>query len=79
MKKRKLLDKIRDFLDGSRQEQSERKKNLRRLLKELRQKERLMEKKLEGSKDKKANKRLKNEINTICAQRRKGVKLLKEL
>lgn len=78
MTKKKLLHAIRDFFDDKKKKQKEKSDYLKKLLKELKKKEKSLCRKRDdaGSKD---SKDFQKEIAVVRAQRKKGLRLLKEL
>lgn len=79
MKRKKLLENLSDFFNLDKRKQCERKDKLKEVLKQLRDKERKLQHKLECEEDEVKCKRLKKEVQIIHAQRTKGLKKLKDL
>ncbi len=79
MKQKKLLDKLKMFFDSNTREREKQKSDFKDILKKLKKRERKLKKKLGAEKNKEKQKLLKQEINVIYAQRKKGIKLIKEL
>lgn len=79
MKKQKILDALAELFDADKKRQRKEKKHLKQLLDELKKKEKTYKKKLESEQGSNARDQLKNEIDVIHTQRKKGVKLLKRL
>ena len=79
MKTEELLTAIKDFFDESGKKQRNKKKYLKEVLAGLKRKQKSLEKKLGKEKNDKARKNINREIAIICSQRKKGLKLLKDL
>jgi predicted lipoprotein len=79
MKQKKILDKLKIFFDSSIRKREKQKSDIKDILKKLKKRERKLKKKLNTEKNTETQKRLKQEINVIYAQRKKGIKLIKEL
>ena len=79
MKRKKLLQKLGDFLDSDGRKQRKHRDELKVLLKKLRQKEVELKEKMRVEKDERRLKRLGKEREIIKAQRTKGLKALKAL
>ncbi len=79
MKQKKLLDKLKMFFDSNTREREKQKSDFKDILKKLKKRERKLKKKLDAEKKPGKQKLLKQEINVIYAQRKKGIKLIKEL
>jgi len=79
MKHKKLLDTLKKFFDSGTRKREKQKSDIKDILKKLKKKERKLKKKLNTEKNINKQKRLKQEINVIYAQRKKGIKLIKEL
>ena len=75
----KLLNAIGDFFDDSKIKQRNKKKYLKQVLHKLKTKCKKQRKKLDDEKDKGKSKNLQKEVDIICAQRKKGLKLLKKM
>ncbi len=75
----KLLEKLRILLGAERRAQIAKYESIKRVLKKLKKKENALKGKLKNETDEKACKRLKKEMSVISAQRKKGMKMLKEL
>jgi hypothetical protein len=78
MKTRKLLDKLVGFLDGDARKRKKERNDLKAVLKKLKRREKKLKGHLEDEKNPDRCKALKNEIDIVHAQRKKGVRLLKE-
>lgn len=79
MGKKKLLEKLQAFFDADQQEKAKHRKEIKKVLKELKQKERLLQQKLEHCHDTDKVLELDQELEIIYAQRIKGVKIVKEM
>jgi len=75
----KLLNAISDFFDESKKKQHDKKKYLKQVLHKLKTKCKKQRKKLEIEKDKGKRQNLQKELDIICAQRKKGLKRLKQM
>ncbi|MCK4710665.1 MAG: hypothetical protein KAU21_18770 [Gammaproteobacteria bacterium] len=75
----KLLNAISDFFDESKKKQLVKKKYLKQVLHKLKTKCKKQRKKLADEKDKGKRQILQKELNIICAQRKKGLKRLKQM
>jgi hypothetical protein len=75
----KLIKKFQAILDVDRKKQKDKRDKIRGLLKRLKKKERTLEAKLQRESDSTARKRLKRDLKVLYAQRKKGVKLCREL
>lgn len=79
MKTAKLFDIVNDILDSDSRAQLQEIKALKSALEKLKLKARVLYKEADNEKDAEKRKALKHKIDIICAQRRKGLKLLKKL
>ncbi|OOZ35911.1 hypothetical protein [Solemya velesiana gill symbiont] len=79
MKKKKLLQKLSDYFDMGKRKQCEQKSCLKKIIRELREKEHKLSTKLQNEESEIKRKRLKKESQIIHAQRLKGLKRLKAL
>ncbi|RLA34259.1 MAG: hypothetical protein DRR03_06820 [Gammaproteobacteria bacterium] len=77
MKTRKLLDKLVTYLDGDARQRKKERDDLKAVLKKLKRREKKLLNHLKDEKDGNRQKTLKNEIDIVHAQRKKGVRLLK--
>ena len=77
MKTRKLLDTLVGFLDGDARKRKQERNDLKTVLKKLKRREKKLKGHLEVEKNSDRRKALKNEIDIVHAQRKKGVRLLK--
>lgn len=74
-----LFKAIKDFANTERREQITKYESLKRLLKKLKIKQNLLKEKVKSESNKKVKKRLEEKLRVLKAQRKKGLKLLKEL
>jgi len=79
MKQKKLLDKLKTFFDSDAREREKQKSDIKDILKKLKKRERKLKEKLDAEKNAGKRKRFQQEIDVIYAQRKKGIKLIKEL
>ena len=79
MKIQKLLNKLKDILNADRQAQLEKYKSLKKVLKSLRTEKKGLEKKLSDTSDEEQRQELSSRLKVISMQRKKGIRLLKEL
>ena len=79
MKANKLLEKLKDYMGAKRRAQLARYDSIKRVLKKLKKKENSLKEKLKKEHSDKTTKRLKKEMAVLSAQRKKGMKMLKEL
>jgi hypothetical protein len=79
MKIQKLLDKLKDILSADRQAQLEKYKSLKKVLKLLRIEKKGLEKELSDTIDAEKQQEISSRLKVISVQRKKGLKLLKEL
>ncbi len=75
----KLLEKLRILLGAERRAQIAKYESIKRVLKKLKKKENALKGKLKNKTDDKTCKQLNKEMSVISAQRKKGMKILKEL
>ena len=75
----KLLKAIGDFFDSKKKKQRQQKKNLKIILSKLKKQSKVLRKKISDESDSKKRKQLQREFDIVCAQRKKGIKLLKTL
>ncbi len=78
MKQKKLLDKLKAYFDTDEREREKQKSDIKDILKKLKKKERKLKEILAAEKNAKKRNRLKQQIDVIYAQRKKGIKLIKE-
>lgn len=79
MKKKKLLKKLQAFFDLDERSKRAKKKELLKILKKLKEKERKMDAKLKATPNESERQELAKELDIIYAQRKKGINLIKEL
>jgi hypothetical protein len=79
MKIQKLLNKLKDILNADRHAQLEKYKSLKKVLKSLRTEKKGLEKRLSDTTDEEQRQELSSRLKVISMQRKKGIKLLKEL
>jgi hypothetical protein len=79
MNQKEMLNKLKSFFDLEERERGKQKKDIKVLLKKLRARERKLKDKLDEEKKSTKRKRIQQEIDVIYAQRKKGIKLIKEL
>ena len=76
---KQLLDKLSGILDEERQAQLEKYKSLKKVLKALRVEKINLEDSLEKAEDEEARHNIESRLKVVSAQRKKGLKLLKDL
>ena len=79
MKVKKLLDKLKDILSAERQAQLTKYKSLKKVLKSLRVEKTRLKEELKSIPDEQARQEVTTRLKVISEQRKKGIKLLKEL
>lgn len=79
MKTRKLLSRLRDFLDADRTQQEREMDSIRQVLRELREKQRKFQAKLEENPERDDREEIEGKLRAIRAQRQKGVERLRVL
>ncbi len=79
MKIQKLLNKLKDILNADRQAQLEKYKSLKKVLKSLRTEKKGLEERLSDTTDEEQRQELSSRLKVISMQRKKGIRLLKEL
>ena len=79
MKLKKLLNRLSALTDAKQHEQLEQCQTLKKTLKQLKQKNRDLKKRLAIEKDSDKRHEIEDKIKIIKAQRRKGLALLKEI
>ena len=77
MKTKKLLSMIKQFFNEDERKQRDQIKSLKQVLSELKRKKKKRQKKLDSDISEKDKEIIRKEIDIICAQRKKGLKLLK--
>ena len=75
----KLLKKLKDFLGAERQAQVAKYDSIKLVLKKLKKKQNMLKDMLKKEHDAAVRKGLKKEMDVLSAQRKKGMKILKEL
>jgi len=78
MKTRKLLEKLVNYLDADARQRKKERDDMKAVLKKLKRREKKLKKQLEDENDEQKKAALQGEIDILHAQRKKGVKLLKE-
>ncbi len=79
MKAKKLVEKLKGYMNKSKREQWAKIDSIDSVLKKLAKKQALLEERLKREKDGKAHKHLQKKLDVIVAQQKKGTKLQKEL
>ncbi|MDX2416092.1 MAG: hypothetical protein QNK19_01380 [Xanthomonadales bacterium] len=79
MRIKQLLDKLSEILDEERQAQLEKYKSLKKVLKALREEKSDLEVFLEKTEDEEIRHNIESRLKVVSAQRKKGLKLLKDL
>jgi hypothetical protein len=79
MKLKKLLERLSELTDAEQGEQLKQYKQLKKTLKQLRSKCKELDQKISSELDPARSKELEEKLKIISTQRRKGLKLLKEL
>ncbi|MBQ0783925.1 MAG: hypothetical protein KBT66_06805 [Amphritea sp.] len=79
MKTNDLLRTIKNFIDTDKREQISKYESLKRLMKKLKTKQNILKEKVKNETDINAKKGLEEKMKVLKAQRKKGLKLLKEL
>jgi len=79
LKRKKLLNKITDFLNMEERKQRKHRDELKVLLKKLKKKKVELEERTLSENDNRKRKRLGKELEIIKAQREKGLKALRDL
>ena len=78
MKQEKLLDKLKIFFDSDARERKKQKSDIKDILKKLKKRERKLKGKLDAENNAGKRKHFQQEIDVIYAQRKKGIKLIKD-
>jgi len=76
---KQLLDKLSGILDEERKVQLEKYKSLKKVLKALRTEKTDLELSLEKTEDEETQHNIESRLKVISAQRKKGLKLMKDL
>lgn len=79
MKSKKLLERVRHFLDADTKTQHEQIKSIRKILKQLKEKERELQDELDHEQDAEVQEALQNKLDVIYIQRKKGLDQIKRL
>ena len=79
MKIKRLLDKLSGILNDERKAQIEKYKSLKKVLKALRNEKVILEETLAQTNDEELQHEIQSRLQIISAQRKKGLKVLKEL
>ncbi len=79
MSSKKLIERMRDFLDLKRRKQKQKLDKLQDLLSKLRKQRRVLKKALEHEEDPQRRKRISRDLKVLHEQRKSGPKLVKEL
>ncbi len=79
MRVKKLLNKLKDILSEERKVQLKKYSSLKKVLKSLRAEKTRLEVELKREKDEDARQEIESRLKIISAQRKKGIKVLKEL
>jgi predicted nucleic acid-binding Zn-ribbon protein len=79
VKIKKYLNKMAEYLNVEKRECANRKACIKKVLKALKERQRSLKEKLAKEKDIKQRKKLKEEIEIVHRQRKKGLKGLQEL
>ena len=75
----KRLNRLKDILDADRQAQLEKYRSLKKVLKSLRTEKKGLEKRLSDTTNEEQRQELSSRLKVISMQRKKGIRLLKEL
>ena len=73
MKAKKLLEKLRELVDGEVPADKQRLKKLAKVLKQLKEKQHKLEKRLANGLDEDDKRRITNKLKILCLQREKGI------
>jgi hypothetical protein len=79
MKNQRLLDKLKDILSADRKAQLKKYRSLKKVLKLLRIEKKALEKELSEITDEENQQEISSRLKVISMQRKKGLKVLKEL
>ncbi len=79
MKAEKMLAKLKDILSAERHAQLEKYSSLKKVLKSLRDEKRKFAEQLESEDNEENRQEIESRLKVISKQRKKGLKLLKEL
>ena len=75
----KLLDKLTNLLDAKRHKQEKKHESLKKLLKKLKKRQEKHKKLLDAKKAPEGRKRIERTLKVIYTQRKKGIKLYKDI
>ncbi|CAK8720470.1 MAG: hypothetical protein D3920_10955 [Candidatus Electrothrix sp. AW2] len=75
----KLLDKLTNLLNAKRRQQKKQLNNLKKLLEKLNKRHKEHQKLLAAKKDPEGRKRIERTLKVIYTQRKKGIKLYKDI
>lgn len=78
MKTPKLLKKAEEILSADKMKQRDRKKSLKEILGKLKKRKHRLQEKLKTEKKREDRERIRRDLAVIRAQRKKGLKVLKE-
>ena len=76
---KKLLQKLQVFFDADERQRKAHKREIKKVLKKLKAKENKIQARLEQCHDPELRGALQQELDIIYAQRKKGIKIIKEL
>lgn len=79
MKRKKLLQKLADYLSLDQRSLRKKREKMRQVLKQLREKEHKLKKRMDHERDPARQLQLSRELDILRAQRTKGISVLKEL
>ena len=79
MGRKKLLIKLAEFFDLDARERDQKKEDLKVLLKRLKKKEVKLQQEMEKEADEELKSKIAQKINVVHSQRKKGVKMCKDL
>jgi hypothetical protein len=79
MKVKKLLKKLKRYINADTEEQMHKEEGLSKVLKKLKKNEQKLQKRLEKEKDKEERELIEQELEIVHSQRKKGIKLLSDL
>ncbi len=79
MSMQKLLEELKNYLISDHKEQLEKYDAIKRTLKKLKKEENLLKDKLKNTQDKDETEKLQKQFDILFVQRKKGIKLKKEL
>jgi hypothetical protein len=79
MKTAELLNKLRDILSAERKAQIKKYDSLKKVLKSLRVEKRRLKEELTAARDEEERQEIESRLTVVSKQRKKGLKVLKEL